>query len=76
MDMGLKFSFLYLSPDLNKGIIRAIFRNDGNTPLEKDKFINLERTTPMIPEISLYINIGIVCTLHFLLDTLQGAGKK
>ena len=42
-----------------------------NTPLEKDKFINLERTPPMIPEISLYINTGIVCTLHFLLDTLQ-----
>ena len=71
MDIGLKFSFLYLSPDLNKGITRAIFRNDGNTPLEKDKFINLERTPPMIPEISLYINTGIVCTLHFLLDTLQ-----
>ena len=52
MDIGLKFSILYLSPDLNRGITRAIFRNNGNTLLEKDKFINLETTPPMILEIS------------------------
>ena len=48
MDIGLKFSFLYLSPDLNEGITREIIRNDWNTPLEKEKFINLEATPPMI----------------------------
>ena len=47
MDIGLKFSFLYLSPDLNK------FSETMGTLLEKNKFINLETTPPMILEISL-----------------------
>ena len=35
MDIGLNFSFLYLYPDLSKGITRAIFKDHWEYTIKK-----------------------------------------